>query len=71
MTDAEAGASSARPWFTSVTERVSQVDLKVDVAHTARMYDYYLGGKDNFPADRQAAEHVGCQNSATGVDLGF
>ena len=22
------------------------------------MYDYYLGGKDNFPADRQAAEQV-------------
>ena len=22
----------------------------------ARMYDYYLGGKDNFPADREAAE---------------
>jgi len=22
----------------------------------ARMYDYYLGGKDNFDADRQAAE---------------
>jgi SAM-dependent methyltransferase len=25
---------------------------------TARMYDYYLGGKDNFAADRQAAEKV-------------
>ncbi|EFC79670.1 protein of unknown function DUF574 [Parafrankia sp. EUN1f] len=24
--------------------------------HVARIYDYYLGGKDNFPADRQAAE---------------
>jgi hypothetical protein len=24
----------------------------------ARMYDYYLGGKDNFAADRQAAEKV-------------
>ncbi|WP_236705890.1 SAM-dependent methyltransferase, partial [Frankia sp. ACN1ag] len=31
-------------------------DLKIDVPHSARMYDYYLGGKDNFPADRQAAE---------------
>ncbi len=28
------------------------------VAHPARMYDYYLGGKDNFPADRKAAEEV-------------
>ncbi|WP_261568997.1 SAM-dependent methyltransferase [Frankia gtarii] len=34
----------------------STTDLKIDVPHSARMYDYYLGGKDNFPADRQAAE---------------
>ena len=27
-------------------------------ASPARMYDYYLGGKDNFPADRAAAEAV-------------
>jgi SAM-dependent methyltransferase len=26
--------------------------------HPARMYDYYLGGKDNFPADREAAERA-------------
>ncbi len=26
------------------------------VPSPARMYDYYLGGKDHFPADRQAAE---------------
>ena len=32
------------------------VDLNVDVAHPARMYDYYLGGKDNYEADRTAAE---------------
>jgi S-adenosyl methyltransferase len=28
------------------------------VAHPARVYDYWLGGKDNFAADRQAAEAV-------------
>ncbi len=28
------------------------------VPSPARMYDYYLGGKDNFPADRQAAERA-------------
>jgi hypothetical protein len=28
------------------------------VPSPARMYDYYLGGKDNFPADREAAEHA-------------
>jgi hypothetical protein len=26
--------------------------------NTARMYDYWLGGKDNFLADRQAANAV-------------
>ncbi|MFW6033674.1 MAG: SAM-dependent methyltransferase [bacterium] len=26
--------------------------------NVARMYDYYLGGKDNFAADREAAERV-------------
>lgn len=28
------------------------------VPSPARMYDYFLGGKDNFPADREAAERV-------------
>jgi hypothetical protein len=28
------------------------------VPSPARMYDYYLGGKDNFPADREAAERA-------------
>jgi hypothetical protein len=28
------------------------------VAHPARVYDYWLGGKDNFAADRVAAEEV-------------
>lgn len=31
------------------------VDLRLDQAHSARMYDYYLGGTTNFPADREAA----------------
>ena len=28
------------------------------VAHPARVYAYWLGGKDHYPADRQAAEEV-------------
>jgi hypothetical protein len=28
------------------------------VAHSARVYDYWLGGKDNFEADRKVAEAV-------------
>jgi hypothetical protein len=33
-------------------------DLKTDVPHSARIYDYLLGGKDNFTADRLAAEAI-------------
>lgn len=32
--------------------------IDTGVAHPARVYDYWLGGKDNFAADRQAAEAV-------------
>jgi len=35
-----------------------QVTLDTSVAHPARVYDYWLGGKDNFAADREAAEQV-------------
>jgi len=31
-------------------------DLQTDRAHGARIYDYILGGKDNYAADREAAE---------------
>jgi hypothetical protein len=35
-------------------------DFPIDTSkpHTARMYDYYMGGKDWFPADQEAAEAV-------------
>jgi hypothetical protein len=32
--------------------------IDTSVAHPARVYDYWLGGKDNFAADRKAAEEV-------------
>ena len=32
------------------------VDLRTDRPHPARVYDYLLGGKDNFAADRAAAQ---------------
>jgi S-adenosyl methyltransferase len=32
--------------------------LDISVAHPARVYDVWLGGKDHFAADRAAAEHV-------------
>ena len=34
------------------------VDLQLDRAHSARMYDYYLGGRTNFVADREAVGRV-------------
>jgi hypothetical protein len=39
-------AIPSRPWFDP------------DVAHPARVYRYWLGGKDHYPADRTAAEEV-------------
>ncbi|MBW8481391.1 SAM-dependent methyltransferase [Actinomadura sp. PM05-2] len=32
--------------------------MRSDVPHPARIYDYLLGGKDNFEADRAAADEV-------------
>ena len=39
-------------------ERASEALARLDtsVAHIARVYDYWLGGKDNFTADRAAGE---------------
>ncbi len=34
------------------------VDLELDRAHSARMYDFFLGGTTNFPADREVAERA-------------
>jgi len=34
------------------------VDLNTSVPHSARIYDYLLGGKDNFEADRTAAAAI-------------
>ncbi|MBU6530462.1 SAM-dependent methyltransferase [Streptomyces sp. NPDC057245] len=33
-------------------------DLDTSRPHSARMYDYYLGGKDHFAVDKQAAQAV-------------
>jgi hypothetical protein len=33
-------------------------EIDTSKAHSARIYDYYLGGKNNFAADREAAEKV-------------
>jgi hypothetical protein len=43
-------------WVSTDLERGPSADLRTDQPQAARMYDYLLGGKDNFPADRDAAE---------------
>jgi hypothetical protein len=39
-------------------DQEEQVDFDTSVAHIARVYDYWLGGKDNFEADRTAGEEA-------------
>jgi len=47
----------SRRWASAVADDPpASVDLRTDEPHSARVYDYFLGGKDNFPADREAAE---------------
>jgi S-adenosyl methyltransferase len=51
----------ARNWYDSVVPEDAAPpprEIDVTVAHPARVYDYWLGGKDNFAADRAAAERV-------------
>ena len=44
------------------------VDLDTAHAHSARVYDYWLGGKDNFAADREAAEQALAANPGIAAD---
>jgi hypothetical protein len=50
------GTASPGPAF----DDASWVSRHIDstVAHPARRYDYWLGGKDHFPADRESGEAV-------------
>jgi len=46
-------------WFGRVTaERGVPAVIDTSVAHPARIYDYLLGGKDNFASDRKAAQEA-------------
>ena len=46
-------------WHDSVvSDGTPAAVLDTSVPHIARVYDYWLGGKDNFAADRDAAEKV-------------
>ncbi|HEY1625304.1 MAG TPA: SAM-dependent methyltransferase [Streptosporangiaceae bacterium] len=41
-----------------VTDSDWRTTFRPDIPSSARIYDYFLGGKDNFPADREAAEEI-------------
>jgi hypothetical protein len=45
-------------WMTPAPDGVPSVKIDTTVAHQARIYDYLLGGKDNFEVDREAAENL-------------
>ncbi len=38
--------------------RDAPTTFDTSVAHVARVYDYWLGGKDNFAADREAGRQA-------------
>jgi O-methyltransferase involved in polyketide biosynthesis len=43
--------------------------IDTGTAHSARIYNYWLGGKDNFPADREAAEAAIAANPGILADV--
>jgi hypothetical protein len=45
-------------WLTAPPPAGDPAEIDTSVAHPARVYDYWLGGKDNFAADREAGDRV-------------
>jgi len=41
-----------------VSESDWKTEFRPDVPSSARIYDYFLGGKDNYPADREAGDVI-------------
>ena len=37
---------------------VSSLQIDTTVSHSARVWDYWLGGKDNYPVDRQVGDRI-------------
>jgi len=59
MTEEDSGTGRSPLWSEGRPEsRRPSLDLRTDEPHPARLYDYFLGGKDNFAADREAAAKV-------------
>jgi YbgC/YbaW family acyl-CoA thioester hydrolase len=67
-----AAGEGAQPWAAELRQALAEAGpqpgeylaeqqadgIDTSVAHPARVYDYWLGGTNNFPADREAAERV-------------
>jgi hypothetical protein len=55
------GAVTSNNWYDSVVPGdavPTAAEIDTSVPHIARVYDYWLGGKDNFAPDRAVAEKV-------------
>jgi S-adenosyl methyltransferase len=50
-------------------QAAQEPDFDVSHAHSARIYNYWLGGKDNFAADREAAEQAIAANPGIRSDV--
>ena len=48
----------AEAWNNPMAEVPERTVLDTGVPHIARVYDYWLGGKDNFAADREVGDQV-------------
>lgn len=58
-------SAAGTPWSNpvatdSATEDAADAASRIDTSkpHPARIYDYWIGGKQNFPADREVAEKI-------------
>jgi hypothetical protein len=58
QTDGRQAVAEEGEWFRRASngEDIASPDIDVTVAHIARVQDYWLGGKDNFQADREAGD---------------
>ena len=60
MSDQQRESWMSRQALDSEADGAEQTSLLIDtsVAHSARRYDYWLGGKDNFAADRESGDTI-------------
>src|SRR5215472_17363632 len=61
------GRMTDRPPRGTNPGKLARIDTST--AHSARIYNYWLGGKDSFPADREAAEAAMAANPGIVADV--